>query len=189
LHCTTTFQACKSFQNLVTSQSNHAQSFQGYGSTFIKQAGYSPDAFVQVAMQLATYRLFGEQVGTYEATQVRPFCHGRTETTRSVSTASEAFVKKMGMRPKMDEDDPDHRKEKVALLQEAAKTHVEYTRIAALAQGVDRHFFGLALLVDDGEEAPDLYSDPVFARSKRWRLSTSHLTHPSFANWVRCTSK
>jgi carnitine O-acetyltransferase len=93
------------------------------------------------------------------------------------------------MRPKMDEDDPNHRKEKVALLQEAARAHVEYTRIAAVAQGVDRHFFGLALLVNDGEEAPDLYSDPVFARSKRWRLSTSHLTHPSFANWVRCTSK
>jgi carnitine O-acetyltransferase len=180
-----TFQACKSFQNLVTSQSNHAQSFQGYGSTFIKQAGYSPDAFVQVAMQLATYRLFGEQVGTYEATQVRSYYHGRTETTRSVSTASAAFVKKMGMWPKMDEDDPDHRKEKVALLQEAAKAHVEYTRIAAQAQGVDRHFFGLSLLVNDGEEAPDLYSDPVFARSKRWRLSTSHLTHPRFANWVR----
>lgn len=155
----------------------------------MKQAGCSPDAFVQVAIQLASYRLFGEQVGTYEATQVRPFCHGRTETTRSVSTASEAFVKKMGMRPKMDEADPDLRKEKIALLKEAAKNHTAYTRAAAQGHGVDRHLFGLALLVNEGEEAPALYSDPVFARSKRWRLSTSHLTHPGLANWVSCTSK
>jgi carnitine O-acetyltransferase len=189
LHHATTFQALKAFTSLVTNQSNDAQSFQGYGSTFIKQAGYSPDAFVQMAIQLATYRLFGEQVGTYEATQVRPFCHGRTETTRSVSTASEAFVKKMGMWPKMDEDDPECRKEKVALLQEAAKNHAEYTRLAAQGQGVDRHFFGLSLSVKDGEEAPDIFADPVFARSKRWRVSSSHLTHPRFANWVSCTSK
>jgi carnitine O-acetyltransferase len=30
---------------------------------------------------------------------------------------------------------------------------------------------------------PDLYANPVFQRSKRWRVSTSHLTHPRFENW------
>jgi carnitine O-acetyltransferase len=159
------------------------QSFQGYGSTFIKKSGYSPDAYVQAALQLATYRLFGEQVGTYEATQVRPFLHGRTETTRTVSTSTEAFVKKMGLRPKMDEGDPQSRKEKLQLLLDASTNHSQYTGLAAQAQGVDRHFFGLSMLVEDGEKAPTLYSHPLFIRSKRWRLSTSHLTHPSFNNW------
>ena len=28
-----------------------------------------------------------------------------------------------------------------------------------------------------------LLDDPVFIRSKTWRLSTSHLTHPNFVNW------
>ena len=183
LKLTAAFAAWDAFYDLVTRQSNHAQSFQGYGSTFIKGAGFSPDAFVQIALQLATYRLFGEQVGTYEATQVRPFLHGRTETTRSVSTASEAFVKKMGLHPKMDEHHPEIRKQKIELLKAAADAHVEYTRLAAQAQGVDRHFFGLSMLVDEGEAKPDLYADPVFNRSKRWRLSTSHLTHPKFKNW------
>lgn len=164
-------------------QSNTAQSFQGYGSNFIKKAGHSPDAYVQMALQLATYRLFGEQVGTYEATQVRPFLHGRTETSRAVSLESEAFVKKMGLKPKMDEYDPEIRKEKLDLLQKATAAHVNYIVLAAQAKGVDRHFFGLSMLVKDGEETPPLFSDPVFIRSKRWRLSTSHLTHPKFANW------
>jgi carnitine O-acetyltransferase len=159
------------------------QSFQGYGSNFIKKAGYSPDAYVQMAMQLATYRLFGEQAGTYEATQVRPFLHGRTETTRSVSTASEAFVKRMGLRPKYDEHDATIRKEKLGLLREAVASHVKYIGKAASAMGVDRHFLGLSMLVKDGEAAPALYSHPLFVRSKRWRVSTSHLTHPKFDNW------
>ena len=159
------------------------QSFQGYGSNFIKKAGFSPDAYVQMAMQLATYRLFGEQVGTYEATQVRPFLHGRTETTRAVSPESEAFIKKMGLRPKYDEHDAAVRKEKLSLLRDAVTSHVNYIGKAAKGMGVDRHLFGLSMEVKDGEVAPALYSHPLFVRSKRWRVSTSHLTHPKFDNW------
>jgi carnitine O-acetyltransferase len=175
--------AKRDYADLIGQHSLHVQSFQGYGSDFIKQSGFSPDAYVQMAMQVATYRLWGEQGGTYEATQVRPFLHGRTETTRSVSTASAAFVHEMGMRPKIDEVDAPIRKEKLRLLQDAVNAHVKYIGLAAKAQGVDRHFMGLSMLVQDGESAPDLYSDPVFARSKRWRVSTSHLTHPKFDNW------
>jgi carnitine O-acetyltransferase len=171
------------FDTLVSNNSLHVQSFQGYGSNFMKKSGYSPDAFVQVAIQLATYRLWGEQVGTYEATQVRPFLHGRTETTRAVSTESAAFVHKLGPQPARDEHIATVRVEKLALLQDAVKAHVRYTGYAAQAQGVDRHFAGLSMLVQSGETLPDLYANPVFQRSKRWRVSTSHLTHPRFENW------
>jgi carnitine O-acetyltransferase len=161
----------------------HVQSFQGYGSTFMKQSGYSPDAYVQMAMQLATYRLWGEQAGTYEATQVRPFLHGRTETTRSVSIESAALVQKFGLRPANDEVDPVIRLEKLHLFQKAVKAHVNYIGNAAQAQGVDRHLLGLSMLVQEGEPTPELYGDPVFQRAKRWRVSTSHLTHPKFDGW------
>lgn len=154
-----------------------------YGSDFIKKAGYSPDAFVQMGMQLATYRLWGEQAGTYEATQVRPFLHGRTETTRTVSLQSAAFVEKMGMSPKNDEHDASARREKIKLLQDAVSAHIKFMGAAAKGMGVDRHFLGLSMLVGGSEQAPDLYSDPVFARSKKWRVSTSNLSHPKFVNW------
>jgi carnitine O-acetyltransferase len=136
-----------------------------------------------MAMQLATYRLFGEQVGTYEATQVRAFHHGRTETTRSVSTDSEAFIKKMSLRPKRDEDDEKIREEKLSLLRNATKTHAKYTGAAANARGVDRHLLGLALLVREEEESPSLFSDEVYLRAKKWRSSTSQLSHPKFSMW------
>ena len=171
------------FNELVGNNSLHVQSFQGYGSTFMKQSGYSPDAYVQMAMQIATYRLWGEQVGTYEATQVRPFVHGRTETTRSVSLESAALVQTFGLHPAHDETNTHARKEKLQLFKAAVKAHVKYIQDAAQANGVDRHLLGLSMLVKDGEVLPDLYNDPVFQRGKRWRVSTSHLTHPKFDGW------
>ncbi|KAL3823254.1 hypothetical protein ACHAXA_011099 [Cyclostephanos tholiformis] len=171
------------FEKLISSHELQTQSFQGYGSSEIKKMGYSPDAFVQMACQLATYRLWGEQGGTYEATQVRPFLHGRTETTRTVSPASEAFIKTMGLRPKQDELDAAKRAEKLELLRDAVSSHAKYISSAAKGMGVDRHLLGLALSLSEGETAPTLYSNPLYARAKTWRVSTSHLTHPRFNSW------
>lgn len=171
------------FSELVGNNSLHVQSFQGYGSTFMKQSGYSPDAYVQMAMQIATYRLWGEQAGTYEATQVRPFLHGRTETTRSVSFESAALVQRFGLHPANDETNAPARTEKLQLFKSAVKAHVKYIQDASQANGVDRHLLGLSMLVKVGEALPDLYNDPVFQRGKRWRVSTSHLTHPKFDGW------
>lgn len=140
--------------------------------------GHSPDAYVQQSMQLASYRLFGQQVATYEATQVRPFLHGRTETTRSVSMESNKFVHCMGLKPGHDEYDADDRNEKLALLKKAVDSHVDYVRSAVAGCGVDRHFFGLSMLVENDKDAPRLFADPVFVRSKHWRMSTSTLSEP-----------
>lgn len=176
-------QAQTVFANWTGKHELHVQSFQGYGSSFIKKAGFSPDAFVQMAMQLATYRLWGEQGGTYEATQVRPFLHGRTETTRTTSEESEAFVKLMGLTANHFVDDDAIKDEKLAKLEAAVQAHVKYIGNAAKGLGVDRHFLGLSLLAADGENLPALFSHPAFAASKTWRVSTSNLTHPKFENW------
>ena len=158
------------------------QDFQGYGSSYIKKAGHSPDAYVQMAIQLAMYRLHGKQTGTYEATQMRPYLHGRTETTRSVSMESCAFVKCMGLQPTF-EDCESSLKEKRLLLQKSTTSHVKYIGKAGSGKGVDRHLFGMSMLACGEDEMPALYSDPLFVRSKTWRVSTSHLSHPKFENW------
>jgi carnitine O-acetyltransferase len=114
---------------------------------------------------------------------VRRHSHGRTDVTRAVSPWSEAFVKKLGLRPKFDESNPTLRREKVDLLQRATTAHAKYTGLAAKASGVDRHFFGLSLMTEQGDEVPKLYADPVFLRAKKWRSSTSQLSHPRFNLW------
>ena len=55
-------------------------------------ARLSPDAFIQMALQLAWYRMRGEFTATYETALTRLFKHGRTETIRTLSTDSRAWV-------------------------------------------------------------------------------------------------
>mmetsp|Transcript_45811 Transcript_45811/g.111705 ORF Transcript_45811/g.111705 Transcript_45811/m.111705 type:complete len:732 (+) Transcript_45811:417-2612(+) len=164
----------------VNKQDSASFVFDGYGSSHIKSCGHAPDAFAQVAMQLATYRLFGEQAGTYEATQVRKFLHGRTEVTRAVTSESGEFLKAMGFERGLANEQLE---EKRTLLQDATMAHSKFSKQASDAQGVDRHLFGLQMMVQDNEEVPALLTDPVFQRGKKWRVSTSNLSHPKFCNW------
>eukprot|EP00977_Amphora_coffeiformis_P005956 scaffold1267_cov171-Amphora_coffeaeformis.AAC.32 len=140
--------------------------FEDFGKKQAKQWGYDGPLFAQLAIQLAAYRLFGEVVGCYEAASTRPFLHGRTETTRPISPATASFVQIMNDKEASVSD-------KVSALEEAASTIGEYQTLASSGKGVDRHLFGISSMVQEGEDAPELYSDPLFQRAKAFRLSTS----------------
>jgi carnitine O-acetyltransferase len=58
-------------------------------------ARHSPDAYIQMVMQLAWFRQVGTVVSTYETGLTRLFKHGRTETIRTLSNESYAWVKAM----------------------------------------------------------------------------------------------
>ena len=45
--------------DLICQNDSQALEFRGYGGTFIKRHGFSPDAFVQMAFQAAYYGLYG----------------------------------------------------------------------------------------------------------------------------------
>jgi len=53
--------------------------YAGYGKNLIKKFKMSPDAYAQMAIQLAYYRLKGTVRATYESAQTRKFLAGRTE--------------------------------------------------------------------------------------------------------------
>ena len=173
--------ATSHFLYLINKNELDMQSFYGYGSDIIKKRfKFSPDAFVQMALQLATYRLFGKQVATYESSQVRFFSHGRTETTRTVSIKSNAFVSRMGLTPHQ-QSNHEARVEKLKLLSEAIDSHTNYLKNASRGHGVDRHLFGLQMLVKESDTTPTLFSHPLYLRSKHWRASTSTLPNkPGF---------
>ena len=45
--------------DLICQNDSQALEFRGYGSNFMKRHGFSPDAFVQMALQAAYYGLYG----------------------------------------------------------------------------------------------------------------------------------
>ncbi|KAG8576508.1 hypothetical protein GDO81_009887 [Engystomops pustulosus] len=137
--------------------------FTDFGKGLIKKCRSSPDAFLQISLQLAHYRDKGHFCLTYEASMTRLFREGRTETVRSCTSESCEFVKAM--------EDPEQTKEnRLALYRAAAERHQLMYRLAMTGKGIDRHIFCLYLVSKYlGTDSPFLQQ----VLSEPWRLSTS----------------
>ncbi|KAL2094139.1 hypothetical protein ACEWY4_011451 [Coilia grayii] len=160
-------------QNVINSSLNVAKAladdvdchiipFSEFGKGLIKKCRVSPDAFIQIALQLAHFRDKGKFCLTYEASMTRLFREGRTETVRSCTMETCAFARAMIR--------DDTREERLKLLKDAAEKHQSMYRLAMTGQGIDRHLFCLYLVSKYlGEESPFLKE----VLSEPWRLSTS----------------
>lgn len=102
--------------------------FDEFSKETIKTLRVSPDSFIQMAIQLAYYRLHKRFRFTYETAGTRLYYHARTETCRSVSNDSVAFCKAM----------VDKNPNAGALLRRAIATHKRYMLEASDGYGVDR---------------------------------------------------
>ncbi|XP_078197782.1 carnitine O-palmitoyltransferase 1, liver isoform isoform X3 [Callithrix jacchus] len=114
----------------------HSFPFEGFGKGIIKKCRTSPDAFVQLALQLAHYKDRGKFCLTYEASMTRLFREGRTETVRSCTTESCDFVRAM-MDPAQTVE------QKLKLFKLASEKHQLMYRLAMTGSGIDRHLFCL----------------------------------------------
>jgi carnitine O-acetyltransferase len=142
-----------------------------YGSRYMKEvAKTSPDAYVQIAMQLAYYRMYKEPTPVYESASIRLFKHGRTETGRSMSTESLEFIKSF------DNDDILYDKKR-ELFQAAIKSQSVYMREASTGKGIDRHMLGLRCMIQPDElPKATMFTDPSYLQSMYFKLSTSNMS-------------
>ncbi|XP_057178265.1 carnitine O-palmitoyltransferase 1, liver isoform isoform X1 [Triplophysa rosa] len=140
----------------------HVYPIQEFGKGAIKKCKISPDAFIQIALQLAYYRNRGTFTLTYEASMTRLFREGRTETVRSCTSESYAFVKAL--------ESGESKEVCRHLFRAAAERHQNLYRMAMTGAGIDRHLLCLYIVSKYlGEESPFLKE----VLSDTWRLSTS----------------
>ena len=132
--------------------------FPHYGKLFIKATKLHPDFFMQMAIQLAHYRMHHAFAPTYETGHTRAFYHGRTDTVRTCSLASCTFVRTM-------EDASATAADKWSALKAACDSHGEQLQRVLTGQGVDRHMLGLLVAAHLSGEQPAIFSDPAFKRS------------------------
>ncbi|XP_032494789.1 carnitine O-palmitoyltransferase 1, liver isoform isoform X1 [Phocoena sinus] len=137
--------------------------FRAFGKGLIKKCRTSPDAFVQLSLQLAHYKDMGKFSLTYEASMTRLFREGRTETVRSCTTESCNFVLAMV-------DPTQTVEQRLKLFKIASKKHQHLCHLAMTGSGIDRHLFCLYVvskyLAVDSPFLKEVLSEP-------WRLSTS----------------
>ncbi|KAK2840763.1 hypothetical protein Q7C36_012342 [Tachysurus vachellii] len=143
--------------------------FSHYGRKYLKSSKMRPDAFIQMALQLAYYRIYGVCCATYESASLRMFKLGRTEAIRSTSTESLKFVQAMDDKSKQNE-------EKVALLEKAIDAHRNYTHMAIHGQAIDRHLLGLKMQgIEDLTSLPEIFMDTSYAVAMHFNLFTSQV--------------
>ncbi|XP_046890065.1 carnitine O-palmitoyltransferase 1, muscle isoform [Hypomesus transpacificus] len=141
----------------------HGCLFDEFGKGLIKKCRTSPDAFIQLALQLAQFRDKGRFCLTYEASMTRMFREGRTETVRSCTSESTTFARAM-------DDQSATSAKRLELFQKAAEKHQNMYRLAMTGSGIDRHLFCLYIM------SKYLSIDSPFLKqvlSEPWRLSTS----------------
>ncbi|XP_018007398.1 carnitine O-palmitoyltransferase 1, liver isoform isoform X1 [Hyalella azteca] len=154
-------------QALLNDVDLHLIMFDDYGKGFMKKKHLSPDAYIQMALQLAYYRDAGKFNLTYEASMTRLFKEGRTETVRPCTIESAAWVKAM-------ENPKETDATRIELLDKACRRHQRGYQDAMCGKGIDRHLFCL-YVISKYLEVDSPFLNEVL--SEPWRLSTSQTPH------------
>jgi len=139
-----------------------------YGKGLIKKkAKCSPDGYIQMALQ-ATYFALNDRFDlVYESSMTRLFRGGRTETTRSLSDSSAAFVRAF---TDFRRGGSTTKEECVKLLRIATEEHSDQNKLCMAGKGIDRHLFALYVV------SRGLDVDSEFLKSALsipWTLSSS----------------
>jgi len=166
--------AAKAFKRSIENTSSRIIEFRKFGKNFIKSLRISPDAFVQLALQVALYKLLGRCISIYEVASTRRFENGRTETLRSVSTESKTFIKEI-LSPGSEV------KTTANSLRKAASKHVERMQSCMAGKGVERHLFGLLSIYEQFGKDIGIISEPEIFSDIGW-LKLRHDTLSSTSN-------
>lgn len=108
--------------------------FKDYGSTFIKSAGFSPDAFFQMALQAAYYSQYKQIKSGFEPVVTRQFLHGRTDVVRTTTAEVVAFVRIFNQ-------ESSGTAEKLEAMHRATDAHVTLSRSCAQGNSHHRHLY------------------------------------------------
>ncbi|XP_068593052.1 choline O-acetyltransferase-like [Cebidichthys violaceus] len=158
-------------QKLVDNLDMDVFKFNVYGKEFIKKQKMSPDAFIQVALQLAFYKCNRKLVATYESASIRRFQQGRVDNIRSATPEALAFVT-----PMTDERATFSDLEKMRRLIDAINAQTNYTIAAITGMAIDNHLLGLLRIAKElNMEKPEIFCDETYLASNQFILSTSQV--------------
>uniref|UniRef100_A0A8C9XEA7 Choline O-acetyltransferase n=1 Tax=Sander lucioperca TaxID=283035 RepID=A0A8C9XEA7_SANLU len=143
--------------------------FNVYGKEFIKKQRMSPDAFIQVALQLAFYKRL---VSTYESASIRRFQDGRVDNIRSATRECPVFTfLSLNYFSLLQQD-----LEKNRRLREAINAQTSYTIAAITGMAIDNHLLGLLRIAKElNMEKPEIFCDETYLASNQFILSTSQV--------------
>ncbi|XP_018326513.1 choline O-acetyltransferase [Agrilus planipennis] len=180
-------EAAQYLDNLIKDLDFLVLRFDGYGKDFMKSCKVSPDAYVQLALQLAYYKLYGKLTATYESASTRRFLLGRVDCIRSASV--EALEWASAMLQHTDDIDANNKKvtfhlvtheEKIKLWLRAVERQTQEMVDNILGQGIDIHLLGLREAAKEtsptaAHPLPEIFTDESYRIANRFNLTTSQV--------------
>ncbi|XP_026155629.1 carnitine O-acetyltransferase b [Mastacembelus armatus] len=152
--------------------------FKRFGKDLPKKYNMSPNSFIQVALQLAYYKVHNEVCPACDIASQRMFRGGRTEYIRSPTSQTLMFILAF--------DDPSvSREAKLQLFREAVDAYTALTDLALNGHGIDRHLLGLKLqAIEEGMSIPKIFMDTAYGLATHWKLRTGQV--PANTDSVMC---
>lgn len=158
-----------------------SREYSEFGREELKGFKTSPDAFLQIAFQVAQYTVFGRLRSSYEAVSMRAFAQGRTECARSSTGSALAFAKAL------ESGEPEGKLRE--LYRMAESSHLNRLVSCQRGRAVERYLYGLRFIYEQyGRELgivemPALFTDPGWAKVKHDALSTSGMGAPCISHF------
>nr|XP_012223266.1 PREDICTED: choline O-acetyltransferase isoform X1 [Linepithema humile] len=160
--------------------------FEDYSKDFVKACRISPDAYIQLALQLTYFRLHGKLVATYESAGIRRFALGRVDCIRAASPEALGWAKAMCQgdpygqtnQPNNAVDGSPKRAERIKeLFDLAVQRQTKEMNDNIHGQGIDNHLMGLRYAAKEaGEPIPEIFTDEAYAIVNHFALSTSQVS-------------
>ncbi|XP_053945907.1 choline O-acetyltransferase [Anastrepha ludens] len=172
--------------------------YKGYGKNFIKKCKCSPDAFLQLILQLAYFKLYGHLVATYESASTRRFLLGRVDCIRASHKEALDWVTAMcqgegaNVPLESEGEEDDERKVKFSIYDKnklrelfriACNRQTEIMIQNILGHGIDIPLLGLreSSKVFNNGQVHELFNHETFKTANIFLLSTSQVATKSDA--------
>ncbi|XP_018791208.1 PREDICTED: choline O-acetyltransferase [Bactrocera latifrons] len=172
--------------------------YKGYGKNFIKQCKCSPDAFLQLMLQLSYFKLYGHFVATYESASTRRFLLGRVDCIRASHKEALEWATAMcqgegaNVPLESEGEDDDARKVKFSIYNKdklkelfriACNRQTEIMVQNILGHGIDIPLLGLreASKEFNNGQVHELFNHETFQTANIFLLSTSQVATKSDA--------
>jgi len=163
------------FRELARRTQQETLEFREFGTIEVKKLGMSPDACVQLLLQLSYFNAFGDIDNVYESVSTRQFSEGRTDVLRPVTQQSLDFIRSVKTFSKA---------EALGQFKQAVQSIVERRRISSAGRAPDHHLSALSQLAQikrnscHNYEEPALFRDSAYQTYSRSVLSTSNISDP-----------
>ena len=157
------------FQQTTSGETIVAASVDSFGERALSSQMRNANTCVQLIMNLAAYRMYGELKPNYEPVSLTTFADGRWTSCSMVIDEVLNFCR-LASHPQSNQP------ARLDAFTTALKAHGK--NVSTTADGLENteaHLLALKEMLLEHEEMPQLFADPVHQKSQRWFLSASSL--------------